>query len=160
MLQGGRESPLWQTMKRYGVDLYLCGEVHAITCLQRDGVWQIAHGGLIGYNTRTNYLRVRVGPERLELELKEIDMLPNGERLWQVGQNRPLENVTITAEARRRGFVPVGRLAIDKSGGQVAFIHPQGYFDKRLEPTRAERYGPVFRGGPAAAGPARVVLDE
>ena len=35
-------------MKDTKVDLYLCGEVHAITCTQRDGVQQIAHGGLIG----------------------------------------------------------------------------------------------------------------
>ncbi|MHC4569280.1 MAG: ThuA domain-containing protein, partial [Planctomycetota bacterium] len=26
MLEGGRESPLWQAMKKHGVDLYLCGE--------------------------------------------------------------------------------------------------------------------------------------
>ena len=99
-------------------------------------------------------------PDYPAQELKEIDMLPSGERLWQVGQNRPLENVTITEDTRRRGFVPVGRLTIDKSGSQVAFAQPRGYFDKKLEPAEAERYGPVFRGGPAAVGPARVVLDQ
>ena len=33
-------------MVKHGVDLYLCGEVHAVTCTQRDGIQQIAHGGL------------------------------------------------------------------------------------------------------------------
>ncbi len=32
MVIGGRESEFWQTMKRHQVTLYLCGEVHAITC--------------------------------------------------------------------------------------------------------------------------------
>ena len=76
MLSGGRDSPLRQTMKHYDVDLSLCGKVHAITCIQRDGIPQISHGGLIGYNTRTNYLVGRVSRDRIELELKEIDMQP------------------------------------------------------------------------------------
>ncbi|MHC4325279.1 MAG: ThuA domain-containing protein [Planctomycetota bacterium] len=46
MLEGGRESPLWQTMSKHGIDLYLCGEVHAITCTETDNVLQIAHGKL------------------------------------------------------------------------------------------------------------------
>ena len=140
MLKGGRESPLWQMLKKYDVDLYLCGEVHAITCIERDGVQQIAHGGLIGYNTRTNYLVGRVFPDRLELVLKEIDMKPEGEKLWQVGQNRPQERVTISDEIKKRGFVPVGRLTIDTSSGAKAFRGPTGYFDKQHEPKQAAAY--------------------
>jgi len=44
----GRDSDFWKIMVKHGVDLYLCGEVHAVTCTQRDGIQQIAHGGLIG----------------------------------------------------------------------------------------------------------------
>ena len=160
MLTGGRESPLWQTMKTHGVDLYLCGEVHAITCIERDGLWQISHGGLIGYNTRTNYLRVRVNPEQLELELKEIDMAPSGDHLWQVGNNRPLEQVTISDGIRRRGFVPVGRLVVDKSGGGKVFRNVQGYFLKRYEPTKTERYVPAFHGGRGGVEPPRVTIEK
>ena len=95
MVVGGRKSAFWQTMAAYGVDVYLCGEVHAITCTERDGVQQIAHGGLIGYNTRTNYMVVDVYDDRLELTIKEIDMVPSGKKLWQPHNNRPLEKVDI-----------------------------------------------------------------
>jgi len=138
MLKDGRESELWQTMNRYGVDLYLCGEVHAITCIERDGIMQIAHGGLIGYNTRTNYLVAKVTPERLELELKEIDMAVSGEKLWQPGNNRPLEKVTISDEVRQRGFVPVGRVMVEKDGGEKRFSGAVGYFDPKMEPAQGE----------------------
>jgi hypothetical protein len=144
MLTGGRESPFWQTLKKHGVDLYLCGEVHAITCTERDGVQQIAHGGLIGYNTRTNYLVAHVYSDRVELELKEIDMLPSGEHLWQPGTNRPLESVTISQPVRQRGFTPVGRLTIDKRSGKKRFIAPQGYFLPQYESSN-DFAVPVFR---------------
>ena len=44
MVSRGRDSEFWQTMKEYNVDAYLCGEVHAITCTERVGIMQIAHG--------------------------------------------------------------------------------------------------------------------
>lgn len=154
-LQGGRESDFWQTMKRHGVDFYLCGEVHAITCIERDGIMQIAHGGLIGYNTRTNYLVAKVTADRLELELKEIDLVPSGEKLWQPGTNRPLEKVTISEEVRRRGFLPVGRVTLDKRGSGKRFIEQSGYFDPKLEPGPKEFYRPYGQ-----SEPPRISLDE
>ncbi len=144
MLTGGRQSSFWQTMKEHNVDLYLCGEVHAITCTERDGIQQIAHGGLIGYNPRTNYLVARVFPKRIELELKEIDMDPSGKHLWQPGKNRPLEKVTIPSEIRERGFVTVGRMTIDKSENEKVFHERQGYFLLKNE-TSTEFACPVFR---------------
>ncbi len=146
MVEEGRESPFWQCLKANDVDLYLCGEVHAITCTERDGVQQIAHGGLIGYNERTNYLVVDVHPDRLELAIKEIDMIPSGKPLWQPGNNRPLEKVTITPAMKRRGFVPVGKLTINKAGEDKSFHNPQGYFLKKYE-TSEERARPGFKGG-------------
>jgi len=143
MLTGGRESPFWQTLGKHHVDLYLCGEVHAITCTRRDGVEQVAHGGLVGYNPRTNYLVARVCDDRLELELKELDMLPSGKKLWQPGSNRPLEKVDVPAESRARGFVPVGRLTIDKRGATKRFVGADGYFLKAHE-TSTEFAVPVF----------------
>ena len=130
MLAGGHESPLWQTMKKHGVDVYLCGEVHAITCTERDGIMQIAHGGLIGYNTSTNYLVGHVFKNRVELELKEIDIKRDGEKLWQVGQNRPRKTVTIADEVKKRGFVSVGSIVIDKSTGKKTFRGATGSFAK------------------------------
>jgi len=146
MITGGRESAFWQSMAKKGVALYLSGEVHAITCTERDGVQQIAHGGLVGYNTRTNYLVVDVHPDRLELEIKEIDMIPSGKHLWQPGGNRPLEKVTISPAMKERGFVPVGKLTIDTRSKPRMFKNPQGYFLKKLE-SSDERGRPVFKGG-------------
>jgi hypothetical protein len=156
MIAGGRDSELWQCLKKHKVSLYLCGEVHAVTCTERDGVQQIAHGGLIGYNTRTNYLVVDVYPDRLELTIKEIDMLPSGPKLWQPGSNRPLEKVEISREMRKRGFVPVGKLAIVSNGEQRNFADGRGYFLKKFE-TSGERGRPAFHKGAKAL--PRINLD-
>jgi hypothetical protein len=128
MLDGGAESPLWQFMKEKGIDLYLCGEVHAITCTRQDNVTQIAHGGLLGYNTSTNYLVGTVYADRIELELKEINTVNSGEKLWQSGNNRPFETVTITDEVKKKGFVTVGKCVIDKSSGKGQVKKATGCF--------------------------------
>jgi hypothetical protein len=155
MLKDGRESPFWQTLKRHNVDLYLCGEVHAITCIERDGIMQIAHGGLVGYNTRTNYLVGKVSSDRIELELKEIDMVPSGDKLWQPGTNRPLENVTIAEQVAERGFVPVGRAVLEKDPAGKRFAGAEGYFHRVYEPTESVRYRPYGQ-----SEPPRLKLDE
>ncbi len=146
MIDKGRRSPFWKTIARHKAALYLCGEVHAITCTQRDGVQQIAHGGLIGYNTRTNYLVVDVYPDRLDLVIEEIDIVPSGKHLWQPGRNRPLEKVDITPQMRKRGFVAVGTLSIDTKSQPRGFTNARGYFLEKYE-TSNERGAPVFKGG-------------
>jgi hypothetical protein len=127
MIEEGQQSEFWQTMKTYGVDAYLCGEVHAVTCTERDGIMQIAHGGLIGYNTRTNYLVINVFADKLELAIKEIEILPHGDHLWQTKNNRPLQNVTITDKNKALGFYLVGTCTIDKTSGK-SFVNRKGYF--------------------------------
>lgn len=141
-IEEGQQSVFWQLMKKYNIDMYLCGEVHAITCSERDGIMQVAHGGLIGYNTRTNYMVVKVYKNKINLELKEIEMLPSGNFKWQTKNNRPLENVTITEENKQKGFYPVGLCTIDKSNGKK-FTMRKGYFRKDLEFSN-EKALPVF----------------
>ncbi|MDP6112132.1 MAG: metallophosphoesterase [Planctomycetota bacterium] len=143
MIEQGRESPFWQTMKERGADVYLCGEVHAITCTERDGIQQVAHGGLVGYNTRTNYMLVEVFNDRLDLTIKEIDLMPSGKKLWQPGNNRPLEKVDITPKMKKRGFIPVGKVTVSKADDSKVFKNKQGYFLKKFE-TSGERGNPVF----------------
>jgi hypothetical protein len=135
VLEGGADSPLWKTMKRHRVTLYLCGEVHAITCHERDGIQQIAHGGLFGYNPEVNYLVAKVSPQEIRLELKAIGIVNSGPRLWQVGQNRPLESVTITLDSRRKGYYSYGTIVIDQRGDERRFLRPTGLFDSRHNPT-------------------------
>ncbi len=128
MLEGGEESPFWQALKKHGVSLYLCGEVHAITCRQADGILQIAHGGLFGYNPKVNYLVATVFADRIELQLKELSIVNEGERLWQEGNNRPYERVSISEEARQRGFVTVGTAMLKTEGGSRMLTDATGCF--------------------------------
>lgn len=128
MLEGGRQSPLWQTLKKHGVDLYLCGEVHAITCTQTDGVLQIAHGGLFGYNPKVNYLVATVFTDRIELTLKELEIVNEGERLWQVGNNRPHETVSIATDVKQKGFVTVGTATLYTGNDDKVLTQVSGCF--------------------------------
>ena len=125
-----------------------------MTCIERDGIMQIAHGGLIGYNTRTNYLVVHVKTDHLELELKEIDILPSGEKLWQPGSNRPLERVEISAEAQRSGFKTVGRTVLEKHSSSKRFVKKTGYFAPELEPLKPMSYRPYGQ-----SEPRRVIIE-
>jgi len=136
MLEKGRKSVFWRSMAARNVDLYLCGEVHAITCTERDGVQQIAHGGLFGYNPKVNYMVVKVSPGKMELELKELDIVCKGSKLWQEGRNRPRKTVLITDEIKKRGYISVGTMTIDKTSGKKTTRDKTGYFDEANNPKK------------------------
>ncbi len=127
-LKGGRASDFWKTLAKYHVDLYLCGEVHAITCTLADGVWQVAHGSLFGYNTSSNYLVAQVTPARIALQLKSIETVLGGGHVPQTTGNQPRESVRITDEAKRKGFRTVGTMTIDKTGGRPRYLEKAGAF--------------------------------
>lgn len=145
MIEEGRDSGFWQAMKSYGVDAYLCGEVHAITCTERDGIMQIAHGGLIGYNTRTNYMVVKVSGNKIDFEIKEIEIMPSGEHLWQTKTNRPLERVTIHESDKSAGFHLVGTATLYQDR-ENKFVNRKGYFNPEYE-FSTDQAAPVFRKG-------------
>jgi DNA repair exonuclease SbcCD nuclease subunit len=48
MLNNGKQSEFYKTMKQHDIDLYLCGEFHDVTVLESDGIWQIVHGSSWG----------------------------------------------------------------------------------------------------------------
>ncbi|MBN2316498.1 MAG: ThuA domain-containing protein, partial [Sedimentisphaerales bacterium] len=128
MLEGGQQSPFWQALKKHGVDLYLCGEVHAITCTQADDVLQIAHGGLFGYNPKVNYLVATVFADRIELTLKELEIVNEGERLWQEGNNRPREKVSIADDVKEKGFITVGTATLTTESRKKVLTQTTGHF--------------------------------
>ncbi|OVE82141.1 hypothetical protein BVY04_01780 [bacterium M21] len=136
MLDQATDSSLWQTMKKHHVDLYLCGEVHAMTCHQRDNIQQIAHGGLFGYNSRVNYLVGTVYPDRIELALKEINIVNSGPKKWQVDRNRPRESVTITDEVKAVGFKIVGTMVLQRGPSGNIGHDKTGYFDETDNPRK------------------------
>ncbi|HYF73099.1 MAG TPA: hypothetical protein VD864_09770, partial [Nocardioides sp.] len=87
-LEGGRRSALWRTMARFGVDLYLNGEVHATTMRQADGVTQVSTGGLL-YKGDASYLVARVFDDRMELDVRELQAEPSpAGQLWQTTGHR------------------------------------------------------------------------
>jgi hypothetical protein len=156
MLEQGIDSAFWRMMRKHPVDLYLCGEVHAMTCHFKDGIQQIAHGGLYGYNPEVNYLVCTVHPDRIDLELKQIAIVNHGPRKWQVDRNRPHESVTITEEARKEGYRTVGQATLRSGRPRNTVTGISGVFDERHNPTprkAAIRDGdPPTGGGPRPGG--------
>jgi len=131
MLKGGRDSEFWQVMKRHGVDLYLCGEHHDITCKEADGIWQIVHGGSWGRKVipDTNYLRAHVGPDRMELALKEVPLICKGNNIWNIHKSRgPRDIVQISDEAKKKGFQTIGTVTIEKNANGKKFTNITGAF--------------------------------
>ena len=130
-----QESAFWKSMVRHGVDLYLCGEVHAVTCTQRGGIQQIAHGGLIGRTTKPNYLAVTVYEDRLDLNLKEIELVNGSGRLWQQDKSRgPWDAIMITEDRKKRGFTSIGHVLINKKGSSKTFEGATGFFMEKNNP--------------------------
>ena len=103
-LAGGTESALWQTLKKHGADLYLCGGVHTIQSMRADDILQVAHGAALGQDPRLNYLVGTVSATGIELEMKEIAVTNEG--------GRPV----ITDDSGKQGFVSVGKARLDKTG--------------------------------------------
>ncbi len=134
MLEKGTDSEFWHVMRKHKVDLYLCGEVHAITCHFKDGIQQVAHGGLYGYNPQVNYLLCTVHQDRIELELKQIEIVNSGPKKWQVDRNRPRESITMTAEVKKRGYHTVGKSVLRTSGDTNSQIDVSGLFDESNNP--------------------------
>lgn len=145
-LAKGRDSQLWKTMVNYNVDLYVCGEVHAVTCIENQGIMQVAHGGLFGRTTKPNYMVVTVHPDKLELDIKEIDLINGKGRLWQYKKSRgPWDTITITEERKKEGFTSIGSVVIKKQDDAKRFVAPTGFFAPDSDPTTAENWVPERR---------------
>ena len=134
MLKDGQGSPFWQVMKKYHVDLYLCGEVHAVTCIEKDGVEQISHGGIFGYENIVNYMVVTVRPEKISLKIKAIKIEFDGDKLYQTYLNHPHEYLSISKKTKKKGYQVVGKMTIEKSGGTKQFIDKRGIFIEEDDP--------------------------
>lgn len=135
LLEKGRESELWKIMVKYEVDLYIAGEVHAVTCTQKDGVQQVAHGGLIGRTNKPNYMVVTVYKDKLELEIKEIDLINGKGMIWQQDKERgPFDTIAITEERKKKGFSTIGSVTIKKDGDKKIFEDVSGFFDENKNP--------------------------
>ena len=92
-LDYGGASQFWQLLKKYGVDLYLNGEVHDFTAIQledREPI-QISHGGLFAHGT-TSYIVGRIYADgQITIDAREMpdQSTPamKAPRLWQTRNN-------------------------------------------------------------------------
>ena len=137
LLEKGHESELWKTMAKYKVDLYIAGEVHAVTCTQKDGIQQVVHGGLIGRTTKPNYMVVTVFKDKLKLEIKEIDLVNGKGMLWQQDKNNgPFDTIMITNARKEKGFTSIGSVTIVKNDDKNIFEDETGFFDQESNPIK------------------------
>jgi len=130
-LEGGKQSEFWQVMKEAGVDLYLCGEFHAVTISESDGIWHIVHGSSWGrqvVNTQ-DYLVCTVYPDRLEIEMKSFPMQAKGDHMWNLHKDRgPRDIVVISEETKQAGPETTGTLTIKKTKSGKEFLSRTGIF--------------------------------
>ena len=113
-LEGGEDSPLWRTMARYGVDLYLDGEVHATSMRQADGVTQVSTGGLL-YRGEATYLAATVYDDRLDLDVRRLPGEQDGGKLWQTTGLRTRAETRVTG----RDTVRLGSMTLLADGTAV-----------------------------------------
>jgi hypothetical protein len=129
MLEGGTASEFWRVMKKYGVEMYLCGEFHDVTIHEQDSIWQIVHGASWGRVDTINYFVAKVWPEKIELEIKEFPVTLGGGNIWNINKPKgPREIVGIPDDVIKNGPKVIGTLTIDKTGGAKQFTHRSGVF--------------------------------
>lgn len=112
---GERQSPLWQTLKKHGAELYLCGRSGTPACVKADNTLQIAHGGLPGRDAALNYLVGTVYPDRIDLELKTIAISNSG------------QETRIADEAK--GFTTAGTVTLYRSQTGLGASNATGCFE-------------------------------
>lgn len=96
MYVGGRSSALWKLFIKNKLDIYLAGEVHAVTLKRMDGITQVSHGGMFGWG-QTNYLLAETNSDstRLYLTSKKFrHTKPNTDAMWQTDvRKKPWANI-------------------------------------------------------------------
>ena len=101
---GGSQSQLWKVFERFGVDLYLAGEVHDTTATESGGVVQVSHGGIFQFSL-TTALVIDVYDDRLYLTLRDYDLHhtydPDGRRLWETRRSGMPWDIALAGSRRR-----------------------------------------------------------
>lgn len=109
-LERGARSPLWRTMARGGVDLYLAGEVHATTLRTAGGLTQITTGAPI-FQGRPAYLTADVYSDRMELTVNEFRAVQGDfhQPIWQGASMKTEGNLSFPNPSRVVGTVTLAR---------------------------------------------------
>ena len=106
---GGAQSALWKTFRKYGVDLYLAGEVHDTTASTHDGIVQLAHGGAFQF-ALTTYALLDVHPDRLDITLNDftVRVRDGGRRLWETVRSGLKPHLTVKPDPFTIGTLTIG----------------------------------------------------
>ena len=118
----GRTSKFWQLLKDKDVDMYLCGEVHAVTAID-NSVVQICHGGMLAFGSLTYMLGKVYTNGRVELVVKRFQRTgaADEKRLWQTAQVRPPRWVTYKRETK---VVATGSYGPDQDFSGTGLFEP------------------------------------
>ena len=110
----GSRSELWRLFRQYGVDVYLCGEVHDVTASSRDGILQLAHGGAFQFGL-TTYAVLDVYDDRLEVTLNDYAVrvrdARDRSRLWETVRSGLKKLIKVDPDP-----VTIGTLTLDATG--------------------------------------------
>jgi hypothetical protein len=130
---GGRDSRLWRVFQRYGVDLYLAGEVHDTTATEADGIVQVSHGGIF-HVSLTTALLLDFYDDRIDLTLRDYDVRhaedPSGRRLWKTRRGGMPFDIEVGDQVSTIGTATV----VGRAGGGARLSQPSGI----LVPTLAD----------------------
>ncbi|TNE85229.1 MAG: hypothetical protein EP330_26230 [Deltaproteobacteria bacterium] len=140
---------LWQLFVRYGVALYLPGEVHAVSVQEAEGVVQVVTGTNLfqptgadsfvgdepfdlsgGLASEENYLLIESFGNRLELTLKQIETRIWGFRGTDLDpvNDEPYKDreARVSMEASEVGFVEVGTLTLRTTSAGTSIEEASG----------------------------------
>jgi len=103
-MDGGAGSAFWRVLVKHKVDLYLCGEVHDTTAVERDGVMQVCHGGLF-VKGQSSYMVGSFTPTQAHLTVKDVVSGPAQQQppLWATTLKRPPAAVNYLGGTRVMG---------------------------------------------------------
>ena len=123
-LMGGADSAAWKLFEKYDVDLFLAGEAHDVTVLEKGGVTQIVHGGLFQFGL-TNALLLDVYDDFIYLTLRDYDVrhrdAADGTRLWETVR----EGMPVHIKVRNEPFgLGTGVLAKDGLRNASGLLRP------------------------------------
>jgi len=115
---GGARSRLWRLFERYGVDIYLCGEVHDTTATTQDGIVQLAHGGAFQFGL-TTYALLDIHDDRIDVTLRDYAVkvrdARDHSRLWETVRSGLRKWVRVDPDP-----VTIGTLTLNWSGQVTA----------------------------------------
>ncbi|CAN5214965.1 hypothetical protein BH09ACT12_BH09ACT12_08890 [soil metagenome] len=116
----GTDSRLWKVFERFGVDLYLAGEVHDTTTQEADGIVQITHGGIFQFSL-TTALVLDVYGDQLYVTLRDYDMHhaedPDGTRLWETRRGGMPSLITVAPQVATIGTATITGKGLSASSG-------------------------------------------